>query len=146
LSWIITLPSTPVSGNVVMRMHFRAYREVLKGWFWKLRAADGFKDIPKPTGKRKLTIQIHGLRLMDKENRYFACKPMVDVLRPPKIDAGIYKTGAKKGQVWTRERIGHGLVLDDDDAHLDLQVPPIEKLLKGGKPYIVLTFEDISNG
>lgn len=141
--WKLTLNAPAQSGNVVLRMHWRTYNKTLAKWYWLVRGAAGFVGVPKASGKRRLTVQIHGKRAMDFENRVFACKALVDILRPFKREAGIYASGKKKGQPWTRERIGHGLVIDDDDTHLDLNVPPVMKLLPGQTPFITLTLEDV---
>ena len=141
MAWTLTIEAYPQSGNITLRMHWTAYRRLLSWWYMQVRAAKGFCKIPLANSKRRLTIQFHGPRAMDKENRYFAVKPLVDILRPAKHESGIYKTGKRKGQPWSRNRLGHGLILDDNDANLDLQVPPVQKANLFS--YIVLTIEDI---
>jgi hypothetical protein len=143
--WALTIHAYPQSGNVTMRMHWTRYKALLKVWFWLVRTAPGFLAVSKPSGRRRVTIQLHGSRAIDKVNRYFAVKPIEDVLRPPKHETGIYKTGKKKGQPWKRDRLGHGLILEDNDPNVDLQVPPVLKLGKGESPFIVITLEDIAS-
>ena len=101
--------------------------------------------MPAPTGKRRLTITRHGARPLDRDNLYASVKPVVYVLRPPKVERGVFKSGPKKGQAWERRRIGHGLILEDDAAHLDLVVQQ-EPLRKGQHPHLVLVLEDIPGG
>ena len=142
MSWSLTIDAYPKSGNITLRMHWTAYRRLLAWWYMQVRTTPGFLKIPLAEGRRRVTIQLHGPRAMDKENRYFAVKPLVDILRPAKYESGIYKSGKRKGQPWTRNRLGHGLILDDNDLNLDLQVPPVQKA--NLYSYIVLTIEDIS--
>jgi hypothetical protein len=72
-------------------------------------------------------------------------KPVVDVLRPPRHEEGFYKSGKRKGEYWSRSRIGHGLIAEDDAAHLDLHVLQ-EPLPRGQRPHLVLVLEDIPPG
>jgi transposase len=143
MPWTIRINAMPVSGNKLLRMHWSAYRKILHAWWWKVRQGEGFLSVPKPTGKRHVVILLHGKRAMDRDNRTYACKPIMDVLRPPKQEQGVYKTGSKRGQVWNRERIGHGLLLEDDDQHVSSDVPPVIKLGKGEDPYIEIILSDI---
>lgn len=145
MSWTLTIPEVPPSGNVLKRLHWAPYGALLKRWFWLVRAAQGFSQIPKATGKRRLTITRRGARPLDRDNLYASVKPVVDVLRPPKVERGVFRSGPKKGQAWERRRIGHGLILEDDAAHLELVVQQAP-LPRGQKPHLVLVLEDIPGG
>lgn len=140
-TWTITIDRVPPSGNVTMRMHWQRYRKLLHDWYYLIRSAPGFVNISRPTGKRWVLIIRHGRKPMDRENRFFSMKPVIDVLRPPRSESGIYKTGKRQGQPWSRERIGHGLILDDDEIHLDEHVID-EPLGKGKKPYLTIIISD----
>jgi hypothetical protein len=145
MAWTLTLRAYPLSGNRTLRMHWVNYRKLMIQWFWMVRTAHGLASIPGPTGRRRLTIQLHGRQAIDRDNRYAACKPLVDVLRPAKHESGVYKSGKKKGLSWNRQRLGLGLIVDDDDVHLDLQVPPVLKVEKDEDPFVTLTLEDLEN-
>ena len=145
MSWTLTIPEVPPSGNILKRMHWARYSKLLERWWWLVRTASGFASVPPPTGKRRLTITRHAARTLDRDNLYASVKPVVDVLRPPKHEVGRYKTGKKAGQYWSRKRIGHGLILDDDQDHLELVVQQAP-LGKGQHPHLVLVLEDIPGG
>lgn len=141
MTWVLTIDEVPPSGNLLKRMHWARYSALLWSWWWWIRTAEGFQDIPKATRRRRVVITRHGRGALDRDNLYAAVKPVVDVLRPAKHEAGTYKTGKKAGQPWTRERIGHGLILEDDVAHLDLEVFQ-DQLQKGQVPHITIEIED----
>lgn len=144
MTWILRIPAIPPSGNVTKRMHWARYSDLMELWWLLVRAAPGFPEIPKATGPRRVTVELHGKRRMDRENRMFSVKPLVDVMRPPKFERGIYGPKAKKaGQPWTRNRIGHSLILEDDEDHLDLVVTWVP-LLKGEAPHTVVKIEDMA--
>jgi len=143
MTWTLTIPEVPPSGNMLKRMHWAPYGRLLERWFWLVRAAQGFHAVPPPAGKRKLTITRHGERALDRDNLYASMKPLVDVLRPPRRDSGIFRTGKRKGQPWTRNRIGHGLILEDDQDHLELVVQQAQ-LPRGQAPHLVLVLEDLT--
>lgn len=63
-----------------------------KLWWWLIRAADGFLDIPRATGKRRLTILRHG-RAIDPDNLIGGCKKCItDNL----VELGVLKGDTKK--------------------------------------------------
>ena len=140
-TWRLSIPQVPKSGNILLRMHWARYHQVLLEWFYLVRGADGFLDITRPSGKRWVTILRHGIKKLDRDNLYSSVKVVVDVLRPSKHESGIYKGGAKSGQPWVRDRIGHGLILDDDDDHLRLEVKNAP-LPNGRKPYLEVFISD----
>lgn len=145
MTWTLTIPEVPPSGNVQRRLHWARYKDLLERWYWLIRTARGFGAVPPPSGRRRLTITRHGARALDRDNLWASMKPVVDVLRPPKYERGVYATGKKAGQVWTRQRIGHGLILEDDAAHLELVV--LEGQRKPGEaPHLVLVLEDLTPG
>jgi hypothetical protein len=145
VTWSLTIPKVPPSGNVIKRMAWPVYGRLLHEWFWLIRAAPGFMDIPPADCRRRLTLTRFGRGTLDRDNLYASMKPVIDVLRPPKHEEGYYKTGKKAGQHWTRRRIGHGLILEDDAAHLDLIVEQ-RPLNKGENPHLVVMLEDAPLG
>lgn len=145
MTWTLTIPEVPPTENEQRRMHWRDYGRLLERWYWLIRAAPGFGQIPAAPGRRRLTITLRGKKTRDAEGLHGCMKPVLDVLRPPKHEAGVYRTGKKAGQPWTRTRIGHGLILDDDPAHLELVVCQ-EPLPAGGAPHLVLVLEDLTPG
>jgi hypothetical protein len=142
MSWTLTIHEVPPSGNVIKRLHWARYSKLLERWWWLVRTARGMEDVPTASGKRKLTITRHGVRPLDRDNLYASMKPVIDVLRPPKHEDGYYKTGKKAGQYWSRKRIGHGLIREDDAANLELVVLQ-EPLPRGQVPHLELHFENI---
>jgi len=145
MTWTLTIPEIPPSGNLIKRMHFTVYGKLLRQWFWLVRSAPGFIDIPEASGKRKLTITLYGKNTRDRDNLYASMKPVIDVLRPSLHQEGYYKTGARAGEYWSRHRIGHGLIQEDDPAHLDLTVQQAH-LRAGQRPRLVIELEDCSAG
>jgi hypothetical protein len=140
--WTLRIPDVPPSANVTRHMHWSQYSKLMSAWFMMVRCADGFLDISRPTGKRWITIVRYGKRALDRDNVYSAMKPVVDILRPPKDEHGVYGPKCKKaGQPWRKFRIGHGLILEDDETNLELIVRNGE-LPKGVKPYTTITISD----
>ncbi len=140
-AWTLRINQVPPSGNVVKRMHWTVYTQLLRDWFYLIRSAEGFATISRPKGKRYLEIIRYGKRALDRQNLWFSMKPVVDVLRPAKEESGIYKSGKRKGEPWHRSRIGHGLILEDDEKHLEDHVSN-GILNPGESPYLVIRISD----
>jgi len=140
-TWALVINRVPPSGNVLRHMHWSAYTKLMEEWFGLVRAAKGFLDISRPTGKRWVLIVRHGKRPLDRDNLYSAMKPVVDILRPPRHNEGTHKTGPKAGQAWSKDRIGHGLILEDDEKVLELKVQN-GVLEKGQEPYTTIIISD----
>lgn len=143
MNWTLRIDHIPPSGNVVMRMHWRVYHRLLEDWFLLVRGAGGFLDIPTARGKRRVTVVRYGRRTLDDENLAFSTKPIFDVLRPEKVEEGVYKSGKHKGEPWRRKRLGHGLILEDDPTHVERRVLN-GKLRKGERPYTLLILEEVA--
>lgn len=141
-AWSLDIPEVPPSGNVIKRMAWPVYKRLLERWFLLVRSAHGFLDIPQATGKRKLVLCRHATRTLDRDNLYAAMKPVIDVLRPMRHEEGYYKAGKRKGEYWSRRRIGHGLIQEDDAEHLDLVVLQA-RTSKGEAPHLTLLLEDL---
>jgi hypothetical protein len=140
--WRLRVDAVPPSGNVLKRMHWRLYENLIKKWFLLIRAAEGFLKVSKPTGKRWILMIRHAHRMIDKDNRYFATKPIVDVLRPAKHTSGIFKTGKRAGQPWSRDQLGHGLIREDNDANVETMV--VCRLIpRNQKPFTEIIISDI---
>ena len=75
-------------------------------------------DVPKATGKRRLTIQRHGKRRLDVDNLIGGAKGMIDELR----------------------RLG--VLLDDHDDAIELLAKNVP-LVKGLEPHTILVIEDL---
>lgn len=87
-------------------------------WAMLIRAAQGFLECPRATGKRKLTIERHGVRALDQDNLIGGAKcVIIDNLR------------------------AYGLLLDDTAAALELDAKNI-RLQPGEPPHTVLIIED----
>jgi len=141
MKWELHIDEIPPSGNVTKRMHWAAYQALVARWYLLIRCSPGFLDIPPATGKRKLTIYLHGRNTRDRENLFFSTKPVVDVLKFPKHEEGFYKSGKRLGEYWSRKRIGHGLIQEDDPSHLTLDVIQLPRD-KTKRPFLQLVLED----
>ena len=139
--WTMVIQAVPPSVNILRTYHWATYRKHMENWYYLIRGAQGFLDISRPLGKRYITIIRFGKRALDRDNVYGAMKPVIDVLKPEKHESGVWKSGPHKGKAWDRSRIGHGLILEDDEDHLDLKVLN-GKLERGKKPYTTITISD----
>lgn len=144
-TWALVINEVPPSGNVIKHMHWAVYSKLMDRWFFLVRCAKGFLDISRPTGKRWVLIIRHGKRPLDRDNLYTAMKPVVDILRPPSYKCGVHKSGKKKDQPWEKTRIGHGLILEDDEKVLELKAIN-GKLEKGQDPYTTIVISDSEEG
>ena len=141
-TWRLRIETLIPTGNVTKRMHFRVYGQLMQTLYWQVRSADGFLAISRPHGTRWLIVLRHSPRTPDRDNAYFSAKPLIDILRPMKIESGIYGPGTKKaGQPWRRERIGHGLILEDDPEHLEYWVRTVRPK-KGDTTHTELILSD----
>ena len=78
----LTIPDIPVGPNGprgLMRMHWTKRRKYMDKWSWLVRQALGWPGILEPApDKARVTIVQHRKRLMDKDNLYASCKPLLD--------------------------------------------------------------------
>lgn len=140
-TWTLRIRTIAPSGNVILRMHHNVYGRLLALWFGLIRGSEAFLDIPRARGRRKVTVIRHSRGKLDQDNLEFSAKPIFDVLRPARTDEGVYKTGKRKDEPWIRRRIGHGLIVEDDPAHV-VRVVLNGKLEKGEKPYTTIIIEE----
>jgi len=142
MNWTLQLPGVTPSLNVLRDLHWARYKKMREEWFLKLRAKWGASAIPVPTGRRLVVIVRYGKRALDPDNLQGGVKPLVDALKPGRTERGVYKSGVKAGQSWVRTRLGLGLILEDDDGFLQLEVRN-GRLLPGQKPYTIVTISDL---
>lgn len=114
LQWTVPLP-TP-SLNETQRMHWAKRAKIADTW--GLAIALQTRTMPRATGKRRLTIERRGTRMLDKDNAYGGSKQIVDIIK----------------------RLG--LIIDDDAANVELEVTQT-KLAKGERPHTLFTLEEI---
>ena len=81
---IITVPDIPRgpnSRNGLFRMHWRARKQYCESWHWQIVAALG-GNVPM-CGELKSTVWIHQVRrrMLDTDNLYASCKPLLDSLQ-----------------------------------------------------------------
>jgi hypothetical protein len=88
-------------------------------WWWLVRGAEGFLQIPRASGRRRLTIERHArTRAQDEANVFGGTKGLVDDL------------------------VELRLLMDDSPAWLELGAPRHVPLAKGERPFTVLILED----
>lgn len=73
---------------------------------WALLVSIYARDIPPATGKRKLTIERYGHRILDTGNFVGGCKSLVDAI---KRHHEVYALDGKGGKI----KVGNGLLVDD---------------------------------
>jgi hypothetical protein len=117
----IFIPEATPSLNVWERTHFRKKKRERERWAKMLLAEIARLGGPhalKAAGKRRLTVERHGKRKLDDDNRAGGCKGLIDEIRR------------------------FGLLVDDKTAYLELVTLDFP-LGKGMKPHTVLLFEEI---
>lgn len=117
----IVIPEATPSLNVWQRKHWAAKKRDRQRWAHMLLAEImrlGGKQAVTASGKRRLTIERHGRRVLDDDNRVGGCKGLIDELR------------------------AFGLLVDDDPRHLELVAVDLG-VAKGQSPHSVLVLEDV---
>lgn len=108
--------------NVLMRTHFGQRKRDSADWaariLYAVRCAKLDREAIRARGKRRLTVERHGPKLLDVDNLGGGCKDLVDQIRK------------------------FGLLVDDRPDLCEL-VFKQEKLLPKQKPHMVLTLEDL---
>ena len=102
--------------NQLLGMHWAARSNLSKQYEIAVKLLA--RGIPKATGKRRLTIERHGKRSLDKDNAYGGCKLLVDAIK----------------------RLG--FIVDDSPKHCELEVVQV-KLGKREKPHTVIRLADL---
>jgi hypothetical protein len=117
----LEIPEATPSLNKFHHAHWRKIYDAKKHWevlvLFALKNSDT-KAKMKAKEKRKLLIQRYGKKPLDRDNGLGGCKIVIDALKT------------------------HGLIIDDDDAHLEVAFEN-QPLAKGEKPHTVLVLEDL---
>ena len=81
----LTIADVPPSLNVQKRMHWATYAKLRRHWEMLIFAALAAERRlgGKPIPFARITFTRHSARLLDADNWCGACKPILDVLRPP---------------------------------------------------------------
>lgn len=118
----LIIPEPTPSLNEWQRMHWAARKKLQKRWGRMLHAkwlaSGGMQMLDRAKGRRRVTIERYGMRVLDPDNLAAGCKPVLDELR------------------------ALGLLLDDTPAMLEL-VCRNEKRSKGDLPHTILVIEDL---
>lgn len=120
MTWSLTIPRACPSQNKHQWAHWAIIRKEKAEWMTLIRTAYGFPDIPRATGRRKLTIERWGWKILDEMNLIGGAKGIVDNL------------------------VQLGLLVDDKPSMLELggviqnQIMPRTKV----RPHTVLHLED----
>lgn len=115
----LVVPEASPSQNRYHYSHWRKAHADKKRWGLMLLAAARNAGATAARGKRRLTVERHGKRALDFANLVGGLKGAIDCL------------------------VELGLLLDDDEASLDLVAKNV-RLEKGTKPFTVLLLEDVA--
>lgn len=117
--WRLVIPIKCPSQNTRERKHWVKNHQEKSGWWFATGSERNRLDIPKATGKRRLTIECHGPRIMDEANILGGTKGIVDNL------------------------VELGLLVQDTPSCLEHGTPIQIKTKKGEKPFTVLILRDV---
>lgn len=78
----LTIPVVPPSPNKLMRMHYIDRYKLMNMWEWlvKLELCNANLTISRASTKKKISIVQFRKRLLDPDNLYGSCKPVLDAL------------------------------------------------------------------
>lgn len=142
MTWILDIPLEPKSMNHRLRQHWGEAKRVQAIWMAHLWAAARLQRVPAAITKRRVTITSYRHGELDFDNLVAACKEVIlDNLRPPKFEKGVYKTGKRKGEYWQRHRSGLGLIFEDSPTWLEA-VYRQEKISRSKPVRTVIEIED----
>lgn len=118
-TWRLKLTDPTLSLNELKKIHRMAVSREVERWGWLVKSSMSYlpKNIPDATGKRRIHILRVGKRLLDRDNLYGGCKPLLDAIR------------------YLR------LLVDDRPEYLDLTVTQ-RKTAKGEPPHTYIEIED----
>lgn len=121
MTWTLRIPLASPSLNAFAFAHWRVQHTTKKMWADVIRGTHGFLEIPKATGKRRLTIERHGKQPMDLDNLI----------------------GGAKGCITDNLR-DLGLLVDDRPEMIEFHAVNVP-LEKGEKPHTILIIEEVSH-
>lgn len=78
----LTIPVVPPSTNKLMRMHYIDRYKLMNMWEWlvKLELCNSDVTVGRAKTKKKISIVQFRKRLLDPDNLYGSCKPLLDAL------------------------------------------------------------------
>lgn len=117
--WRITVPMPCPSQNTRERKHWSQNHSEKTDWYFATASERNRLDIPKATGKRRLTIEVHGPRTLDEANILGGTKGIVDNL------------------------VGMGLLVDDTPSWIEHGKPIQIKTKHGEKAFTVLILREV---
>lgn len=122
MTWSLTIPRACPSQNKHQWAHWGKVRREKQEWYNLIRAAEGFLDIPRATGKRKLTLERFGWGTLDEMNLIGGAKGIVDNLvqlgllvddKPSMLQLG----GVIQNQIMPRTKVHPHTVIHLEDCH-----------------------------
>jgi hypothetical protein len=78
--WTLRIDKASPSQNAFAFSHWRKAKASKDAWKMLIRCAKGFLEVPKATGKRRLTIERHSSGLLDEQNLIGGAKGIIDNL------------------------------------------------------------------
>lgn len=120
-SWTLRIETATPSQNTRDHQHPMVRHKEKGAWWWWIRGARGFLDIPRATTRRRLTIERHARTVpQDEANVHGGCKGIVDDL------------------------VQLGLLVNDSPQWIEHTPPRHIRLNKGEKPHTILILEDVA--
>lgn len=117
--WRIVIPIKCPSQNIRERQHWAKNHSEKTDWWFAIASERNRLNIPKATGKRRLTLEVHGPRILDEHNIHGGAKGLVDDL------------------------VQLGLLKEDNPAHLQHGKTIQIQTKRGEKPFTVLILRDV---
>lgn len=115
---VLHIPEASPSLNEFFHSHWRVEANSKKKWLKMMTTAAILARATKANGKRRVTIDRFGKRVLDQDNFLGGLKGCIDNLR--KLE----------------------LLVDDDAAHMELACRQC-KLAKGDEPHTIITLQDL---
>ena len=115
--WTIRLQLVTPSLNEIQGQHWSWIKRHNATTAWALVSAlNKLPQIPRPTGKRRITIERHGKGRLDADNLAGGCKGLIDAVRYQRLilDDDVASVELVFRQIVTRKELPHTLLIIED--------------------------------